>query len=92
MYGHDFYLTPEEQAKHEGTNEKDRTYVLPSARTISEHKQFLVTETETDAGLALLDKDISVKAFKEDWPSIKIIEGHRWRRVSSSPFVLRLRR
>ena len=88
MYGHELYLTPEEQAKHEGTSvfigstkEKDRTYVLPSARTISDHKQFLATETETDAGLALLDKDISVKAFIHfdttsrsnidgDWPSI----------------------
>ena len=88
MYGHELYLTPEEQAKHEGasvfigsTKEKDQTYVLPSARTISDHKQFLATETETDAGLALLDKDISVKAFIHfdttsrsnidgDWPSI----------------------
>ena len=82
----------EVQAKHEGTNEKDRTYVLPSTRTVSEHKQFLATETETDAGLALLDKDISVKAsihfdttsrsnIDGDWPSIilRFTDGEEFR-------------
>lgn len=99
LYGHELYLTPEEQAECEGTSvligstkEKDRTYVLPSARTISDHKQFLATETETDAALALLDKDLSVKAFIHfdttsrsnidgDWPSIilRLTNGEEFR-------------
>ena len=70
MYGHELYLTAEDQAKGEGTSLtvgstkwKDRTYVIPSARTISDHKQYLATETETGAALALLDEETSVKAF-----------------------------
>ena len=91
LYGHNFYLTPEEQAEGEGiemTAEqksnpsiRDRMYVIPSARTITEHKQLLASETETEAAIALLEKSSDVKAIVHfdkmsrnnidgDWPTI----------------------
>lgn len=75
MYGHELYLS----AKESGG--KDLTHVMQASRTVTDHKQYLATATETDAALALLDKDVSVKAFPHfdttsrnnidvNWPSI----------------------
>ena len=91
LYGHDLYLSPEDQAEGEGTeiseeemansSIKDRANVFPSARTISDHKQLLASETESEAAMALLDKDSTIKAIVHfdttsrnnidaEWPTI----------------------
>ena len=68
-------MSPEEQysgehaeSEDQVTNEdsdfkpKDYTYVIASARTISDHKQMLASENETEAATMLLKKDDSIKA------------------------------
>ena len=63
------------------TKRKDYTYVLPSARTIADHKQILASETEAEAAVLLLNKDGRKKAIIHfdttsrnnidgEWPSI----------------------
>lgn len=102
LYGHNLYLTPEEQAEGESiemtldqkANQsiQDRTYVIPSARTITDHKQLMASETETEAAIALLEKDSCVKAIIHydttsrnnidgDWPTIilRLSNGEEFR-------------
>ena len=67
------HLSPEDEAEGEGSkiseeemansSIKDCEYVFPSARTISNHKQLLASETESEAAMALLDKDSTIKAI-----------------------------
>ena len=93
LYGHTFYLTPEDQAAGEqlnsdavameesGKEHKDYTYVVCSARTISDHKQVLASEMETLAAAVLLEKDDATKStihfdttsrsnIDGEWPSL----------------------
>ena len=94
LYNHAFYLTPKEQyfgehaeledpvtSDNSDFKPKDYTYVIPSARTISDHKQMLASESETEAALILIKKDSKTKAtvhfdttsrnnIDGDWPTI----------------------
>ena len=80
LYKHDFYLSLAEQASVEG-NSNNYIYVLPSSRTINDHKQILSSETEREAAIALNAKKPNIKAtvhfdttsrssIDGDWPSI----------------------
>ena len=89
LYGHIFYLTPEDQAVGERLNSdavsmeesddnkhKDYTYVICSARTISDHKQVLASEMETLAATMLLEKENGIKStFHFDTTSRNNIDG-----------------
>ena len=91
LHGHNPYLTPKEQFVSEHPEEaavaaenfkpKERTYVIPSKRTIVDHKQVMASEHESEAALMLLKKESDTKAtvhfdttsrsnIDGEWPSI----------------------
>lgn len=97
LYNHQFYLSAEEQAQKEGVAVKtskydDHSFVIPSARTISEYKQLQASEMEKDAATALVTKKPEVKAIIHfdstgrssidgEWPSIilRFSDGEEYR-------------
>ena len=91
LYGHDLYLTPDEQFLGEQPDEaavadenfkpKDMSFVLPSKRTIADHKQVMASEIESEAALMLLRKECDTKVtihfdttsrsnIDGEWPTI----------------------
>lgn len=75
------YIGEGEQHEKEEVKPKDYTYVIASARTITDHKQMLATENESEAAVALSNKGEHTKAtvhfdttsrnnIDGDWPSI----------------------
>ena len=92
LYGHQFYLSKEDQARGEVCTPGDLSYVIPSARTIADHKHLMAIDSEVDAAIALCNKIPSVKAFlhfdttnrnniDEDWPTIilRMSDGQEFR-------------
>ena len=70
-----------EKAQEEEDKPKDYTFVIASARTISDHKQMMATQNETEAAVMLLNKSDFHKAtvhfdttsrsnIDGDWPTI----------------------
>ena len=102
MYKHEFYLSQADvntscevgDDPPRKRNCLDLTYVLPSARTISDFKQLQASQVERDAALALLAKVGPVKAtLHYDTTSRNSIDGE-WPSIISrfsdaSEFVLR---
>ena len=75
LYGHDFYLSANEQFAAEEKSEaidvddqpnkpKDRTYVISSARTNSDHKLILASEQETEGACTLISHDSKTSPTK----------------------------
>ena len=76
-YNHDVYLSPMEQVTSEfsegdgiadepnvsvsTSTYKNHTYVIPSARTIDDHKQILASDIETEAARMLYEKEPGVQ-------------------------------
>ena len=94
LYKHSFYLLSEEQVIIEGVSStlENYAYLIPSARTINDHKQIQASEMERDAAVALNNKIPNVKvtihfdttgrsSIDGEWPSIilKFSDGHEYR-------------